>query len=321
MRKVYYIYNPRTRTYDRIYPTIRQRILSIVRRLFYGMGLGAGCFLVFFFLFGSPSEKELRSENARMEAQYNVLTKQLDDALTVLADIQQRDDNLYRVVLQADPIVDGIRHASYKEGRYEEFMDLANADLVMSTTRKLDLLRRQLYIQSKSFDEVVNLCKEHDEMLLCIPAIQPIANKDLKQTASGYGVRVDPIYKTTKFHSGMDFSANPGTDVYATGNGTVVSAGWETGYGNTIEINHGFGYRTRYAHLQSIKVKVGQKVVRGEIIGGVGSTGKSTGPHLHYEVVVKGQKVNPVNYYFMDLSAEDYDKMIQMAANHGKVYD
>lgn len=321
MRKVYYIYNPRTRTYDRIYPTIRQRILSIIRRLFYGMGLGAGCFLVFFFLFGSPSEKELRSENARMEAQYNVLSKQLDDALTVLSDIQQRDDNLYRVVLQADPIADGIRSASYKEGRYEEFMDLANADLVVGTTRKLDLLRRQLYIQSKSFDEVVNLCKEHDEMLLCIPAIQPISNKDLKRTASGYGVRVDPIYKTIKFHSGMDFSANPGTDVYATGNGTVVSAGWETAYGNTIEINHGFGYRTRYAHLQSIKVKVGQKVVRGETIGGVGSTGKSTGPHLHYEVVVKGQKVNPVNYYFMDLSAEDYDKMIQMAANHGKVYD
>ena len=200
-------------------------------------------------------------------------------------------------------------------------MDLANADLVVNTTRKLDMLRRQLYIQSESFDEVVSLCKNHDEMLLCIPAIQPISNKDLKQTASGYGIRIDPIYKTTKFHSGMDFSANPGTDVYATGNGTVVSAGWETAYGNTIEINHGFGYRTRYAHLQSIKVKVGQKVVRGEVIGGVGSSGKSTGPHLHYEVVVKGEKVNPVNYYFMDLSAEDYDKMIQMAANHGKVYD
>ena len=321
MRKVYYIYNPRTRTYDRIYPTVRQRILSIARQLFVGMGLGAGCFLALFLFLGSPSEKELRVENARMEAQYNVLSKQLDDALTVLKDIQQRDDNLYRVVLQADPIADGVRMADYRDGRYEEFMDLANADLVVNTTRKLDMLRRQLYIQSESFDEVVSLCKNHDEMLLCIPAIQPISNKDLKQTASGYGIRIDPIYKTTKFHSGMDFSANPGTDVYATGNGTVVSAGWETAYGNTIEINHGFGYRTRYAHLQSIKVKVGQKVVRGEVIGGVGSSGKSTGPHLHYEVVVKGEKVNPVNYYFMDLSAEDYDKMIQMAANHGKVYD
>lgn len=321
MRKVYYIYNPRTRTYDRIYPTVRQRILSILRRLFVGMGLGAGSFLVLFFLFGSPSEKELRIENSRMEAQYNVLSKRLDDALTVLKDIQQRDDNLYRVVLQADPIADGIRQAGYKPGRYEEFMDMANADLVVNTTQKLDRLQRQLYVQSKSFDEVVKLCKSHDEMLLCIPAIQPVSNKDLKQTASGYGMRVDPIYKTTKFHSGMDFSANSGTDVYATGNGTVVSAGWETGYGNTIEINHGFGYRTRYAHLESMDVKVGQKVVRGEIIGGVGSTGKSTGPHLHYEVVVKGKKVNPVNYYFMDLSAEDYDKMIQMAANHGKVYD
>lgn len=321
MRKVYYIYNPRTRTYDRIYPTVRQRILSIARQLFVGTGLGAGCFLALFLFLGSPSEKELRVENARMEAQYNVLSKQLDDALTVLKDIQQRDDNLYRVVLQADPIADGVRMAGYRDRRYEEFMDLANADLVVNTTRKLDMLRRQLYIQSESFDEVVSLCKNHDEMLLCIPAIQPISNKDLKQTASGYGIRIDPIYKTTKFHSGMDFSANPGTDVYATGNGTVVSAGWETAYGNTIEINHGFGYRTRYAHLQSIKVKVGQKVVRGEVIGGVGSSGKSTGPHLHYEVVVKGEKVNPVNYYFMDLSAEDYDKMIQMAANHGKVYD
>ena len=321
MRKVYYIYNPRTRTYDRIYPTVRQRFLSILRRLFVGMGLGAGCFILFFILFGSPSEKELRIENARMEAQYNVLSKRLDDASTVLKDIQQRDDNLYRVVLQADPIADGIRQTGYKGNRYEEFMDLANADLVVNTTQKLDLLRKQLYIQSKSFDEVVSLCKNHNELLLCIPAIQPIANKDLKKTASGYGIRIDPIYKTTKFHSGMDFSANPGTDVYATGNGTIVSAKWEAGYGNTIEINHGFGYRTRYAHLKSMKVKAGQKVVRGEIIGGVGSTGKSTGPHLHYEVLIKGKTTNPVNFYFMDLSAEDYDKMIQMAANHGKVYD
>lgn len=322
MRKVYYIYNPKTRTYDRIYPTVRQRALSILRRLFVGMGLGAGSFIILLLIFGSPSEKELRIENARLLAQYNVLSHRLDEAMGVMQDIQQRDDNLYRVVLQADPVSDAVRKAGYEgTNRYEQLRDMANADLVINTTQKLDMLNRQLYIQSKSFDEVVDLCKSHDEMLKCIPAIQPVSNKDLKKTASGYGVRIDPIYKTTKFHAGMDFSASPGTPVYATGDGVVVKAGWETGYGNTIEVNHGFGYLTRYAHLSAYKVRPGQKVVRGEVIGAVGSTGKSTGPHLHYEVHVKGKVQNPVNYYFMDLSAEDYDKMIQIAANHGKVFD
>ena len=198
---------------------------------------------------------------------------------------------------------------------------MADAELVVSTTQKMDLLTKQLYIQSRSFDDVVALCRQHDEMLRCIPAIQPVSNKDLKRTASGYGRRVDPIYGTVKFHEGMDFSANTGTEVYATGDGKVVSVGWESGYGKTIEIDHGFGYVTRYAHLNDYRVRRGQRVVRGEVIGEVGNTGKSTGPHLHYEVHVKGRVVNPVNYYFMDLSAEDYDRMIQLAANHGKVLD
>ena len=322
MRKVYYIYNPKTRTYNRIYPTFRQRILSILRRFFVDMGFAGVCFLALYWLLGTPSEKALRIENSRLQAQYNVLSRQLEETLGVMRDIQQRDDNLYRVILQADPISEHIRQAGYGgTNRYEYLEEMVNAELVINTTQKMDLLKRQLYIQSKSFDEVVELCKQNEEMLKCIPAIQPISNKDLKQTASGYGVRIDPIYKTTKFHSGMDFTANPGTSVYATGDGEIISSGWETGYGLTIEINHGFGYRTRYAHLSSSKVRKGQKVARGEVIGGVGSTGKSTGPHLHYEVVSRGKKVNPVNFYFMDLSAEDYDKMVQMAANHGKVFD
>ena len=322
MRKVYYIYNPKTRTYDRIYPTVRQRALSILRRLFVGMGLGAGSFIVLLLIFGSPSEKELRIENSRMLAQYNVLSRRLDEALGVMQGIQQRDDNLYRVVLQADPVADAVRKAGYGgTNRYEELMDMANSELVVNTTQKMDMLNRQLYIQSKSFDEVVDLFKNHDEMLKCIPAIQPVSNKNLKQTASGYGLRIDPIYKTTKFHSGMDFSANIGTPVYATGDGRVIKVGWESGYGKIIKIDHGFGYVTWYAHLNNYKVRVGQRVVRGEVIGEVGNTGKSTGPHLHYEVHVKGKVVNPVNYYFMDLSAEDYDKMIELAANHGKVFD
>lgn len=322
MRKVYYIYNPKTRTYDRIYPTMRQRVMSYLRRLFVGMGLGAGSFIVLLLIFGSPSEKDLRMENSRLQAQYHILSSRLDESLQVMKGLQQRDDNLYRVMMQADPVADALRTPSYnKTNRYEDLMELPSAKLVVNTTQKMDLLERQLYIQSKSFDEVLALCKKHDEMLECIPAIQPVSNKDLKQTASGYGTRIDPIYKTVKFHSGMDFSANVGTPVYATGNGVVRNAGWEGLYGNCIQIDHGFGYVTRYAHLSKIDVRVGQKVVRGETIGKVGTTGKSTGPHLHYEVMVKGQIVNPVNYYFMDLNADDYDRMVEIAANHGKVFD
>ena len=322
MRKVYYIYNPKTRTYDRIYPTMRQRVMSYLRRLFVGMGLGAGSFIVLLLIFGSPSEKDLRMENSRLQAQYHILSSRLDESLQVMKGLQQRDDNLYRVMMQAEPVADALRTPSYnKTNRYEDLMELPSAKLVVNTTQKMDLLERQLYIQSKSFDEVLALCKKHDEMLECIPAIQPVSNKDLKQTASGYGTRIDPIYKTVKFHSGMDFSANVGTPVYATGNGVVRKAGWEGLYGNCIQIDHGFGYVTRYAHLSKIDVRVGQKVVRGETIGKVGTTGKSTGPHLHYEVMVKGQIVNPVNYYFMDLNADDYDRMVEIAANHGKVFD
>lgn len=322
MRKVYYIYNPTTRTYDRVYPTFRQRVVNFLKRLFVGMGLGAGSFILLIWIFGSPSEKELRIENSRLLAQYNVLSRRLDEALGVMQGIQQRDDNLYRVVLQADPVADAVRKAGYGgTNRYEELMDMANSDLVVNTTQKMDMLNRQLYIQSKSFDEVVDLFKNHDEMLKCIPAIQPVANKNLKYTASGYGMRIDPIYKTAKFHNGMDFSANIGTPVYATGDGVIKKAGWQSGYGKIIVVSHGFGYETWYAHLNKYNVRVGQKVVRGEVIGEVGNTGKSTGPHLHYEVHLKGKVVNPVNYYFMDLSAEEYDQMIELAANQGKVFD
>lgn len=178
MRKVYYIYNPRTQTYDRIYPTVRQRVMSYLRRLFIGMGFGAGSFLLLLFIFGSPSEKELRKENSQLRAQYNVLSKRIDEAMGVLQDIQQRDDNLYRVIFQADPIPSAIRQAGFAgTNRYEPFLDMADADLVINTTQKLDMLAKQLYIQSNSFDDVVALCKNHDEMLKCIPAIQPIANK------------------------------------------------------------------------------------------------------------------------------------------------
>ena len=321
-RKTYYFYNPNTLNYERFYPSARDRFFTVLRHLSTGIIFGVATFFGVMYFIDSPQESQLRKENRLLQTQYEVLQLRLDNALEVLDDIQQRDENLYRAIFQAESIPESVRKSGFGgSNRYEHLMDMADAELVVSTTQKLDMLTKQLYIQSRSFDDVLEMCRQHDEMLRCIPAIQPISNKDLKQTASGYGTRIDPIYGTTRFHSGMDFSAAPGTDVYATGDGTVVKMGWETGYGNTIIIDHGFGYQTWYAHLQEFRTRPGKKVVRGEVIGGVGNTGKSTGPHLHYEVHVRGQVVNPVNYYFMDLSAEDYDRMIQLAANHGKMMD
>lgn len=322
MRKVYYVYNTKTQRYDRIYPTVRQRIRIVLRRGFWLFFVGLVCFLLALLLFGYPSEKELRQENARLLAQYKLLSARLDQSMEVLQDIGERDDNLYRVVFQGEPVSSEIRNSGYLgTNRYDDLKDMANAEMVIETTRKLDVLDKQLYLQSTSFDQVVEMCRNQEEMLKCIPAIQPVANKDLKRMASGYGMRIDPIYGTTRFHEGMDFSAPPGTDIYATGDGVVVKMGWQTGYGNTIVIDHGFGYQTLYAHLKEFRTQRGKRVVRGEVIGGVGNTGKSSGPHLHYEVHKDGRVVNPVNFYFKDLSAEDYDRMIQMAGNHGKMMD
>jgi murein DD-endopeptidase MepM/ murein hydrolase activator NlpD len=242
--------------------------------------------------------------------------------MEVMEDIRQRDDNLYRVMFMAEPVSDAVRNADYAgTNRYEEFEDLDNAELVIATTQKMDALSRQLYIQSKSFDEVVDFYKNHEDMLRHLPAIQPVANKDLKRMASGYGYRIHPIYQTRIFHEGMDFSCDIGTPVYATADGVVKKARRESGYGYIIVIDHGYGYETRYAHLKSFNVKQGQRVQRGQTIALSGNSGRSTGPHLHYEVLQRGRHVNPANYYFMDLDAEQYDEMIRMAENHGKVLD
>lgn len=322
MRKVYYIFNPTTRTYDRVYPNLAQRFLTLLRRFLLFVIFGGLSFLAFFLLIETPSMKDLQAENSKLLSQYSILSQRLDDAMEVLEDIQQRDDNMYRVVLNSEPVSSTVRNAGYGgTNRYNELMNMDNSALVVETTQKMDMLAKQLYIQIKSFDELVKLSKEQDDYLRHIPAIQPIANRDLKRTASGYGRRIDPVYKVPKFHHGMDFSCDMRTPIYATADGKVVSAKWESGYGWTVELDHGYGYRTRYAHLHSFTVKKGQQVVRGEQIALSGNSGKSTGPHLHYEVVVNGKKVNPINYYFMDLDADGYDEMLRMAENHGKVFD
>ncbi len=322
MRKVYYIFNPATRTYDRVYPNFAQRFLTILRRCLLFVIFGGVSFLIFYLLVETPSMKDLQAENSRLLSQYHILSQRLDDAMEVLDNIQQRDDNMYRVMLNSEPVSKSARNSGYGgTNRYDELMDMDNSELVVETTQKMDMLAKQMYLQIKSFDELVKLSSEQEERLRHLPAIQPISNRDLKRTASGYGRRIDPVYKVPKFHHGMDFSCDIRTPIYATADGKVVSAKWESGYGWTIELDHGYGYRTRYAHLHSFTVKKGQQVVRGEQIALSGNSGKSTGPHLHYEVIENGRKVNPINYYFMDLDADGYDEMLRMAENHGKVFD
>ncbi|MDD4514820.1 M23 family metallopeptidase [Massilibacteroides sp.] len=321
-RKTYYLYNPNTLSYERVYPSAKDRFFTILRHLSTGIAFGVATFFVMMYLIDSPKEALLNKENKLLQTQYEILSLRLNDALEVLSDIQQRDENLYRSIFQAESIPESIRKSGFGgTNRYEHLMNLPNSELVVATTQKMDILRKQLYVQSNSLEELINIGKSQEERLSCIPAIQPISNKDLRRTASGYGMRIDPIYRTRRFHAGMDFSAKIGTDIYATGNGVVTFSGWKQGYGNCLIIDHGFGFQTLYGHMQKFKARVGQKVKRGEVIGYVGNTGKSTGPHLHYEVIVRGKNDNPSKYYFMDLTPEEYDRMIQIAENHGQVMD
>ncbi|RHJ90879.1 M23 family metallopeptidase [Parabacteroides bouchesdurhonensis] len=321
-RKTYYFYNPNTLNYERVYPSTKDRVLIVIRHLSTGIIVGVGIFFAMLYLVDSPMESQLRKENKLLQTQYEVLSLRLTNALEILDDIQQRDENLYRAIFQAESIPESVRKSGFGgSNRYEHLMNLSNPELIVSTTQKMDMLRKQLYIESNSLEELIKMGKNLEDRSKCIPAIQPIANKDLRRTASGYGVRIDPIYRTPRFHAGMDFSAKVGTEIYATGNGVVTFAGWKQGYGNCLMIDHGYGYQTLYGHMSKFKARVGQKVTRGEIIGEVGNTGKSTGPHLHYEVMVHGKHDNPSKYYYMDLTPEEYDRMIQIAENHGQVMD
>lgn len=284
--------------------------------------MGLIFFALYLTFFDTPLTKKLREENDQLKNQYNILKKQSEDIKDVLFDLRQRDNSLYRAILQAEPLPDSIYEASLSNvGRYAELTGMKDAELMIYTSQQVDKLSKMTYIQSKSYDELLELVKNKEVKLLSIPAIQPILNKDLRSTASGYGPRIDPVYRVPTFHSGMDFTARIGTDIYATGEGRISFAGWKRGYGNLIEIDHGYQYKTWYAHLNEIKIRSGQKVVRGDIIGSVGTSGKSTGPHLHYEVHYKGESVNPTNYYFLDLSPEEYDKMIQISSNFGQTLD
>ena len=320
--KAFYRYNPTTERYDRVYPSRRARVMAALRQSAVGIVVAAVTLVGVYSFFEMPRERALRQEKEQIETQIDLLNRRADEALAVMEDLAARDNNFYRVMMQAEPVSYAHRYAGLERRRnYHALDSMSDPEILRASTDRIDRLERMIYTQSKSFDFLATQASSLKERAASIPAIQPISEKFLRAMASGYGYRRDPIYGTGKFHEGMDFSSPVGTPVYATGDGKVTTAKWQSAYGNLVELDHGYNYTTRYAHLSQILVKPGQTVKRGDIIGKVGNTGKSTGPHLHYEVRLKGQPQNPVNYYFYDLTPEEYDEMIRQAENAGHVMD
>jgi len=323
MSKIKYRFNTKSLTYEKDIVSIGRRIRQILSYLATGLFFATITIMLAYKYLDSPKEKQLQREIAELTLQYDLMNKRMEQVSQVLGDIQDRDNNVYRTIFEAEPIPESIRKAGFGGvERYKELQGYSNSELMTESMKRLDRISKQLYIQSKSFDEVAKLVKNKEQLLASIPAIQPIKNKDLKHVPSGFGWRTDPIYKTGEFHPGLDFTANTGTEIYATGDGVVTTAdAVMQGYGNHVVINHGFGYQTLYGHMSRMAVKVGQKVKRGELIGYVGSTGRSTGPHVHYEVIKNGEKINPINFFFSDLSPADYNQLIQLASRPSQSFD
>ncbi len=315
MGKTKYIFNEKTLAYEELKYTPAQKIFRFF--LFLIVTLAFSVVLVFlsFTFFNSPKERMQAREIAQYKLQYEMMNKKLDKLQKLMDELAYRDDNIYRVIFEAEPIPKEIREAGIGGvDRYSELEGYSNSKLLIETAKKLDKLTSEVYVQSKSFDEVFKMAKNKEKMLASIPAIQPVKNLDLRRISSYYGFRIDPIYKVKKFHAGVDFSAPKGTPVFATGNGKVIRVRRsKRGYGNNIEIDHGYGYHTFYAHLSKFNVRRGEKVTRGQLIGYVGNTGKSTAPHLHYEIRKNGRTVNPIYYFFNDLTPEEYNRMLELS--------
>ena len=322
MSKKKYKINPDTLVLEQVEHGLRYWLRQTGIYIFGGIVLGVIFLYLFLVFFPSPREKQLLREKEALEAQLTHLHQQVDQMQIVMTDLQQRDDNLYRVLFGAEPIPMSIRQGTQRKiAYYEELASMTNSQLSADLALKVDVLEKEMYVQAKSYDDILEMAKNQEIRMKNIPAIQPVMNKDLKRVASGYGMRIDPVYHVRKFHQGMDFTAPTGTEVFATGNAKVKFTGWKQGYGNTVILDHGFGYETLYAHLYKSLVRKGQKVRRSDIIALVGNSGKSTGPHLHYEVRLNGKPVDPRNYYFYDLSPEEYDQMIQLSNNFGQMLD
>ena len=320
MARIKYYYDTETCKYERVRTSTSDIILNMLGLFSLAAMIAVAFVMLLFFsnIFESPKELMLRNEVKEMEFYYKNMNEELVRLDNILKGLEYRDDNLYRKVLGAEPIDKSIRDAGIGGAeRYKEILDkdMIHEDLIIKLSGTVDRLKRKIYLELKSQDEVKAMAEEKEKLFAAIPAIQPIANKELIALASGYGVRIHPVYKVRKMHTGIDFAAPIGTHIYATADGIVdeVQVSF-SGYGKMIEIDHGFGYRTRYAHMHGFAVQKGQKIKRGELIGYVGDTGLSTAPHLHYEVFINGTHVNPVHYFFNDLNAAEYEKLVALAS-------
>ena len=323
MARKKYIFNPHTLEYEEYKTSGKKKFWSVV---LYLLSTSVSAFIIVILIqnfFGSPTERRQSREIEYLKLQYDIMNDKIDNLDLLLTELEDRDDNIYRVIFEAEPIPSSIRKAGYGgSNRYVALDGYVNSDLVISTAKRIDILSSQLYVQSKSFDEIFKMAKNKSEMLSCIPAIMPVKGTDIYRISSHYGHRTDPFYKVTKFHGGIDFSGPVGTGIYATGDGVVSMVEQnKRGYGNNIIIDHGYGYKTRYAHLHSFSVKKGDKVQRGQEIGKMGNTGKSTAPHLHYEVIKNKKTVNPIHFFFNDITPEEYDKILELSQHPSQTMD
>ena len=323
MPKQQYKYNPDSLSYEALEVSLGKKILKLILWIAPSILFGLVMAIIFTQKIDSPKEIQYAIELKSNAKELKKIQEDVKLANEVLDIIQGRDEEIYRAALYADEFPKELRQmGTGGSDKYDYLNGMTNSDLLISTASQIDKLEKRLHAQSLSFKELLDLAKEKEKILACIPAIQPVRNSDLKRRIGGFGWRIDPIYKTRRRHAGIDFTANKGTEVYATGDGVVVALERKKwGYGLSIIIDHGYGYQTRYAHLSKFKVKIGQKIKRGELIGLIGSTGKSTGPHLHYEVAVNGVKVNPIGYFHSDLTPEQYERMLEMSKNSHQAMD
>lgn len=325
MSKVKYYYDPDTLSYRKIEPKKSKKYRNIFLFLA-GSALFGFLALILLLntnLLNTPKELSLQREVKNYELQFELLNKKMEQIEYVLGNMEDRDNNIYRIYFEANPIPEEQRRAGFGGiNRYQSLEGFNNSEMIIATTRRLEIIQKQMVVQSKSLDEIAKLAAEKEKLLAAIPAIQPINNDDLTRMASGFGWRSDPFTKARKMHWGMDFTAPKGIPIYATGDGVVKRAdNSASGYGKHIRIDHGYGYMTLYAHLSKYNVKRRQKVKRGDLIGFVGSTGRSEAPHLHYEVWKDGARINPINFYYGSLTPEEFENMLKYASQENQSLD